>query len=182
MGRVPKTIRGYELIEKIGQGGFGEVYRAHQPAIDREVAIKVIAPEQANKPDFVRNFEMEAKIIARLEHPFITPLFDYWRDPNGAYLVMRYLRGGTLNHLMDKGPIELTRVVDILDNICAALSTAHRNNVAHRDIKPANILLDDEGQAYLSDFGLAVDVNNSQHQGISGTLQYMAPELLLRQP
>ena len=90
-----QIIRGYELRERIGAGGFGAVYRAFRPAVGREVAIKVILPQFANLPEFIRRFETEAQIIARLEHLHIAPLYDYWREPDGAYLVMRWLRGGS---------------------------------------------------------------------------------------
>src|SRR5664279_971007 len=87
----PRFLKGFELRERIGAGGFGIVYRAYQSAVGRDVAIKVILPEHANQPEFVRRFEIEAQLIARLEHPHIVPLYDYWRDPTGAYLVMRWL-------------------------------------------------------------------------------------------
>src|SRR4026207_2138130 len=93
---IAQNLKGYELKERIGNGGFGVVYRAYQSTVGREVAIKIILPGFASHPDFIRRFETEAQIIARLEHPYITPLFDYWRDPDGAYLVMRWLRGGSL--------------------------------------------------------------------------------------
>ena len=89
-----KALRGYRLLEPLGEGAFGVVYRATQPQIGRDVAIKAIHPELANHPDFVRRFEREAQIVARLEHPHIVPLYDYWREPAGAFLVMRYLREG----------------------------------------------------------------------------------------
>ncbi|MEO0561725.1 MAG: protein kinase, partial [Chloroflexota bacterium] len=136
----------------------------------------------ANEPDFIRNFEIEAKTVARLENPFIVPLYDYWRDPNGAYLVMRYLRGGTLKPLLEAGPMDLAQVATILDNICDALWTAHQSRVAHRDIKPANILLDDEGRAYLSDFGLAITINEDHFKEAGGTWLYMSPERLEFKP
>ena len=85
------------------------VYRAIQPQVGREVAIKAIHPELANHPDFVRRFEREAQIVARLEHPHIVPLYDYWREPDAAYLVMRYLRGGSLEELAEAGPLEPSR-------------------------------------------------------------------------
>ena len=91
-----QTVKGYELIEQIGQGGFGAVYRARQTAVGREVAFKFILPRYANNPDFIRRFESEAQLVAHLEHPHITPLYDFWRDPSGAYLVMRHLRGGSI--------------------------------------------------------------------------------------
>ena len=100
-----QTIKGYEFQDRLGGGGFGEVYRANQPLLKREVAIKVILPQHANQPEFIRRFEIEAELVARLEHPFIVPLFDYWRDADGAFLVMRLLRGGSLEDLIDNGPM-----------------------------------------------------------------------------
>src|SRR5262245_7855505 len=94
-----QTIKGYHLRECLGAGGFGEVYKASQPAVGRDVAIKIILPGLANQPEFIRRFETEAQVIARLEHQCIVPLYDYWRDPDGAYLVMRWLRGGSLRDL-----------------------------------------------------------------------------------
>jgi serine/threonine protein kinase len=91
-----KTIRGYELHELIGVGGFGAVYRATQTVVGREVVIKIILPQYASQPEFIRRFEAEAKLVARLEHLHIVSLYDYWREPSGAYLVMRFLRGGSL--------------------------------------------------------------------------------------
>ena len=93
---LPHNLKGYELRERIGAGGFGAVYKAYQSTIGREVAIKIILPGLANQPEFIRRFEGEAQIVARLEHPHIVPLHDYWRDPDGAYLVMRWLKGGSL--------------------------------------------------------------------------------------
>jgi serine/threonine protein kinase len=103
-----QAIKGYELHELIGAGGFGAVYRAYQPLIKRDVAIKVILPEYANQPDFIRSFEYEAQLVARLEHIHIVALYDYWRDPKGAYLVMRWLRGGSLRQRLKRGAIDNT--------------------------------------------------------------------------
>jgi transcriptional regulator with XRE-family HTH domain len=100
-----RAIRGYALGEKLGAGGFGAVYRAVQPLVEREVAIKIILPQYADHPDFIRRFEAEAQLIARLEHPHIVPLYDYWREPGGAYLVMRLLRGGSLHQQLQRGPL-----------------------------------------------------------------------------
>ena len=136
-----RVLRGYELQDCIGTGGFGAVYRASQPVVGREVAIKVIRSDFANQPEFIRRFEVEAQLVARLEHPHIVPLYDYWRDPDGAYLVMRWLPGNLRAALMQGAwPVEATG--RLLDQVCAALSIAHRNNVIHRDIKPDNFLLD----------------------------------------
>src|SRR5580765_17391 len=81
--RVDQVVKGYELREQIGEGGYGVVYRAYQPLIGRDVAVKIILPQYANHPDFIRRFEWEAQLVARLEHPYIVPLYDYWRDPDG---------------------------------------------------------------------------------------------------
>jgi serine/threonine protein kinase len=97
-----RIIKGYELQLRLGAGGFGAVYRAHQAVIEREVAIKVILPQYANQPEFVRRFETEAQLVARLEHLHIVPLHDYWRDPDGAYLVMRLLQGGSLRAMLNQ--------------------------------------------------------------------------------
>ena len=97
------SVRGYELREKIGEGAFGNVYRAFQPAVGREVAIKVIRPELANDPNFIRRFEAEAQVIAQLEHPQIVPVFDYWREPDSAYLVMRRFEHGSLFDAVESG-------------------------------------------------------------------------------
>lgn len=176
-----QTLKGYELQELIGQGGFGAVYRAYQTLVKREVAVKIILPVYANNPDFVRSFEAEAQLIARLENLHIVPLYDYWREPNGAYLVMRWLRGGSLqSNLRQNGPFTVEGAARLLDQMAAALTIAHRNNVIHRDIKPGNILLDQEGNAYLTDFGIAKNLdtsNTGDEEGIMvGSPAYMSPE------
>ena len=136
------------------------VYRATQPQIGREVAIKAVAPELANHPDFVRRFEREAQIVAKLEHPHIVPLYDYWREPDAAYLVMRFLRGGSVEDLLRSGPLDPERASSILDQVAAALSAAHRQGIVHRDVKPGNVLLDEVGNAYLTDFGVALEAGH----------------------
>ena len=154
-------MRGYDLHEQIGKGSYGTVYRASQISVGREVAIKVIQPQYANHPEFIRRFETEAQLVARLEHPHIVPLYDYWREPDGAYLVMRWLRAGNLQTRLAEGLLDLATAVTFVDQIAAALTAAHREGVVHRDIKPANILLDEDDNAYLSDFGIAIDVERN---------------------
>ncbi len=174
-----RAIRGYELGERVGAGGFGVVYRAVQPLIEREVAVKIILPQYANHPDFIRRFEAEAQLVARLEHPHIVPLYDYWREPAVAYLVMRLLRGGSLQEALKEGPLPLESVIHILDQIGAALLTAHRAGVIHRDIKPANILLDQDGNGYLADFGIAKNLNLEDQTlagEVLGSPAYLSPE------
>lgn len=179
-------IKGYSLQERIGAGGFGAVYKAHQSTVGREVAMKIILPHYANHPEFIRRFETEAQLVARLEHLHIVPLYDYWRDPDGAYLVMRYMRGGTLYAALQNGPFEPQAAALLLDQIAAALATAHRTKVIHRDIKPANILLDDDGNAFLADFGIAKDItaggNITEVDAIVGSPDYLAPEQARAEP
>jgi WD40 repeat protein/serine/threonine protein kinase len=148
--------------------------------------MKVIAPQHANKPDFVRRFEREAQIVARLEHPHIVPLYDYWRTPDGAFMVMRYLYGGSAKDMLKESPVEIEAAGLLLQQICTALNFAHRQGVIHRDIKPNNILLDEDGNAYLTDFGIAKDFANmdfdTMDDSFKGTPGYMATEQLKGDP
>lgn len=175
-----KVLKSYEVKERIGAGGFGAVFRAEQAAIGREVAVKIILPEHANKSDFIRRFETEAQLVARLEHPHIVPLYDYWREPGGAYLVMRYLRGGSLrDSLEENGAWHPARVSLMLTQIASALGFAHANGVVHRDLKTDNILIDESGNSYLTDFGIAKDLGldmNLTNDAILGTPAYLSPE------
>ncbi|NWF70867.1 MAG: protein kinase [Chloroflexi bacterium] len=172
--------KGYEIKEVIDKGGFGAVYRAVQPVIGREVAIKVILPVYANRPEFIRRFEAEAQLVARLEHPHIVPLYDYWRDPDGAYLVMRWLRGGSLRSRLHQGGLPLERIAVMIEQIAAALTIAHRNGVIHRDLKPENILLDEDDNAYLTDFGIAKDLASTEDDdGVTGSPAYVSPEQIV---
>ncbi len=168
-------LRGYALRGRIGEGAHGIVWRAAQPGVGREVAIKAIHPDIANRPGFVRRFEMEAQLVASLEHPHIVSLFDFWRDPEGAYLVMPYLRGGNLAHLLQQGPLRPDTALALIGDIGDALSYAHRRGVVHRDVTPQNVLLDDEGNPYLSDFGVAALIGETGPP-TSSSPAYLAPE------
>lgn len=173
-----RVIKGYEVQEFVGAGGFGAVYRAYQPSVGREVAIKVILPEYANRPDFVRRFEVEVQLIARLEHPHIVPLYDYWREPEGAFLVMRWLPAN-LRSSLQRGPWSGEAAAQLLEQLAAALTIAHREGVIHRDIKPDNILLDEDENAYLADFGIAKDLTAQSHtedNALVGSPMYISPE------
>jgi WD40 repeat protein/DNA-binding SARP family transcriptional activator/energy-coupling factor transporter ATP-binding protein EcfA2 len=173
-------LRGYRLLEQVGAGSFGVVYRAFQTHIGREVALKAVRPELANDAAFIRRFEAEAQLVARLEHPNLVPLYDYWREPDGAYLAMRYLRGGSLRDRLAAGAAAPEEVVRVVDDVAAALHVAHQAGVVHRDIKPENVLFDEDGTAYLSDFGIARQVGGADGQGDgrspSAFADYLAPE------
>ena len=179
-----RSVRGYELREDLGSGDFGIVYRAYQPSVGREVAIKIIRPELINQPAFVRRFEAEARLVAQLEHPHIVSLYDYWRDPDGAYLVMRWLRGGSLRGVLERGPWNPEPAARLLSQVAGALSHAHRQGVVHGDVKPANVLLDEEGHAYLSDFGIAARLADPSEPSrlVTSSPAYVPPEELEGKP
>jgi WD40 repeat protein/serine/threonine protein kinase len=185
-----QLLQGYELLERIGSGGFGAVYRAYQSTIGREVAVKIILPNIANDPEFIRHFEREAQLISRLEHLHIVPLYDFWRDPEGAYIVMRWMRGGTLAGALQGGAFDLGQASLLIDQVAGGLAAAHNQHIVHRDLKPSNILLDEEGNAYIGDFGIAMDLhegNNlvgktkdhtSSGGNVVGSIGYISPEQL----
>jgi serine/threonine protein kinase/class 3 adenylate cyclase len=175
-GGFARSVRGYELREMIGEGDFGIVYRAYQASVGREVALKAIRPEYANDPAFVRSFEGEAQFVAQLEHPHIVALYDYWREPDNAYLAMRWMRGGSLRAALDRGPWKLDRATRLLDQVGSALAYAHRHGVLHRDLKPTNVLLDEDGNAYLSDFGIAAHLKDPSSGSRAAPPAYRPPE------
>ena len=180
-----QQIREYEVREKFASGTFSTIYRAYQPAVRREVAIKVILPKFANLPEFMRRWEAEAHIVARIEHPHIVPLYDYWRDDGGIYLIMRLLRGGNLRHRLSLGPLSPQEILLIMQQVGGALHAVHQQGIVHRDLKPANILLDEQGNAYLTDFGiakeLAVDTRMTVPGTVLGSPAYISPEQLRNQ-
>ena len=142
--------------------------------------MKVVRPELANDADFIRRFEAEAQLVARLEHPQLVPLYDYWREPDGAYLVMRYMRGGNLRERLASAPLAPDAVLRVVDDIAPALHLAHRAGVVHRDVKPENVLFDEDGAVYLADFGIARDVAPGRRTEPGGApnpvARYLPPE------
>ncbi|MEM8745228.1 MAG: BTAD domain-containing putative transcriptional regulator [Actinomycetota bacterium] len=172
-------LRGYRLLEEAGAGAFSVVWRAVQPSVGRDVAIKQIRAELASRPEFVRRFEAEAQLVARVEHPHIVPLIDFWRDPDSAYLVMRWLPGGTLEDRLRERPPTIGETLAIARQVGAALSAAHGHGIVHRDVKPANILFDDAGHAFLTDFGIAWEPFDTTGADVAlspGSPAYAAPE------
>ncbi|HUG32365.1 MAG TPA: BTAD domain-containing putative transcriptional regulator [Acidimicrobiia bacterium] len=172
-----ESMPGYEVRDRIGEGAFGVVWRAYQPSVGREVAIKVIRPELASQPSFVRRFEAEARTIARLAHPHIVPLIDFWRDADTAYLVLALLPGGSLAHALAEDEIDRAAARRIIEQIGAALDHAHSQQMVHGDVNPGNVLLDGAGNAYLSDFGLTSRLLYPElTQSVSSSPAYRAPE------
>ncbi len=148
-----EPLRGYRLLEKIDDGPTGVVFRAIQPHVERDVAVKIFHEAIASDPAFVRRFEPGAQAVAALEHPHIAPIYDYWREPGRAYIVSRYLRGGSLRALEDRGePLERDRALRVVEQISLALAFAHRQGIAHGNVGTSNVLFDPEGNAYLGDF------------------------------
>ena len=152
-----EPLRGYRLMEKIGEGPAGVVFRGLQPRVERDVAVKVLHHRLVSDGAFVRRFEPEAQAVAALEHPHIVPLFDYWREPDGAYLVTRYMRGGSLRALEERGEaLPADRRATIVRQVASALAFAHRQGIAHGNVRTSNVLFDAEANAYLGDFRIGV--------------------------
>lgn len=180
-GLIGKTLNNgnYEVQKLIGKGGMATVYLGYQKNVDRQVAIKVLSAQASMDAGFKERFELEAKTIARLQHPHILPLYDYGSEEDILYLVMAYLSGGTLEKRIANGEMTLAEIERILREIGGAIDYAHRHGIIHRDIKPANILFDGEGHAVLTDFGIAK--LTEQNVGLTGTNvvgtpAYMSPE------
>ncbi|MBI5668776.1 MAG: serine/threonine protein kinase [Chloroflexi bacterium] len=177
---IGRKLGKYDIVELVGQGGMATVYKGYQSDIDRYVAVKVLPPHPGMDRQFAERFRLEARTIARLQHPHILPLYDYGVQDDILYLVMAYVQGGTLSDRIDRGKLPLSEIVRLLKPVAAALDYAHRQGVIHRDIKPDNILLDREGNALLADFGIVKlaegEARLTVTGGLVGTPAYMAPE------
>src|SRR5688572_14712109 len=171
---------GYELLDLLGRGGMGIVFRAREIALDREVALKVLALDPVLAPDAYARFEREAKLAARLDHPNIVPIFSVGSGAGIAYYTMRLVRGGSVEELLTQSRVlDLHRATGILREVAAALDYAHARNIVHRDIKPANILMGDTGHASVADFGIARALGQpgeATGTAIIGSPAYMSPE------
>jgi serine/threonine protein kinase len=173
-------IAGCRIETPIGRGGMGIVFRARQLALDRPVAVKVIATEFAREPAFRARFAREARSAASVDHPNAVPIYDAGEDEGHLYLVMRLVEGEDAAALVrNRGPFDAGHAVRLLTQVAGALDAAHAAGLVHRDVKPANVLVDAEGRAFLTDFGLAKIAGAS---GLTrtgewlGTLAYVAPE------
>ena len=174
---IGKSLGQFEIIEEVGRGGMASVYRARQTSINRIVAIKVLPKSLLHDPSFYERFTREVALVAHLEHPHILPIHDYGEVDGTPYIAMRYLAGGSMAEWIRRGLPPLDKLAKPISQVAAALDYAHQEGVIHRDVKPGNILLDENGNAYLSDFGIArVLDSNLTGSAIIGTPAYMSPE------
>jgi len=180
---IGKTIAHYRVLEPLGSGGMGEVFRAHDLHLDRDVAVKVLLRGSLTDPTARERFRREAHVLSRLSHPGVATIFDFDTQDGVDFLVMEYVPGGTLHSRLQKGPLTLEEVTRIGAEIGDALEAAHRLGFLHRDLKPGNVVLTSEGTPKILDFGLAGLLHASQTMtdltragAVFGSLPYMAPE------
>ncbi len=185
-----KTVGKYRLVEKLGQGGMAQVYKAYQPDLDRYIAVKILHPHLTGDPEFEARFRREARAVAALEHPNIVRIYDFDTAEGLAFLVMECVEGTNLRtrlrEMTGRGELmELAEVGRITGALADALDYAHRQGVVHRDLKPSNVLIDAEGRPVLNDFGVArmLDATAITDSGSTpGTPAYMSPEQGQGQP
>lgn len=179
-GALPRRFGQYMLLNEIGRGGMGVVYRARQDSLDRTVAVKMILAAHLASSEHVRRFQTEARAAARLRHPHIVPIHEVGRIDGQDYFAMEYVEGESLAERLAQGPIDVKTALRIVAAIAHATDHLHHEGIVHRDLKPSNILLDVNGQPYLTDFGLAkvfsLDSEATATGVITGTPSYMAPE------
>jgi predicted Ser/Thr protein kinase len=169
----------YQLIELLGRGGMGEVWRAHDTEIDRVVALKMLLPHFAQDPEFVTRFRREARAAARLDDPHVVPIHEVGEIDGRLYVTMRLINGVDLHTVLNDGPLDARRAVYVVEQIASALHSAHQAGLVHRDVKPSNILLAQNDFAYLIDFGIARATGETGLTSVGSTLgtwSYMAPE------
>ena len=170
----------YRLISRIAIGGMGEVWKAHDPIILRDVAIKILKPEYMGDPGFLERFRTEAKHAARVNHEGIANVYDYGEDSGSAFLVMELVPGDSLAKILeDRKVLPATEVLDIVAQTARALYSAHQDGLVHRDVKPGNLLITPDGHVKITDFGIARvadQVSLTATGQVMGTVQYLAPE------
>ena len=172
----------YKILKRLGAGGMGEVYLAHDAEGDRDVAVKILQPQYSASSESRERFLREMKINAELDHPHIIRVFDYGESEGTLFFVMQYVQGQTLKEVVDQGPMDVHDAVDRVEEIAGALAYIHPRELIHRDLKPANIMLDTRGKAILLDFGLVkalAEVSLTTTGKVIGTPRYMAPEMML---
>jgi predicted Ser/Thr protein kinase len=175
-----ENVGPYRIIEQLGQGGMATVHKAYHPALDRYVAIKALHPAFMEDPGFLERFKREARVVAKLDHPNIVPIFDFAEHSGQPYLVMKFVEGKTLKLQLSESWPNREEMISIVESVGSALGYAHQRGILHRDIKPSNILLTPDGQVYLADFGLAriAEAGQSTLSGdmMLGTPHYISPE------
>ena len=177
---IGENIGPYRIIEQLGQGGMATVFKAYHAALDRYVALKVLHPAFNQDQTFTARFQREARVVAKLEHSNIVPIYDYSEHEARPYLVMKYIEGDTLKARLNQGPLKSNEIEDVINSIGSALAYAHRQGILHRDIKPSNVMIATDGSMYLADFGLAriaqAGESTMSSDSIMGTPQYISPE------
>jgi serine/threonine protein kinase len=177
---IGENVGSYRIIEQLGQGGMATVYKAYHASLDRYVALKVLHPAFNEDQTFTTRFQREARVVARLEHPNIVPIYDYSEHEKRPYLVMKYIEGDTLKARLTQGPLTSEEIEQVVNSVGAALEYAHSQGILHRDIKPSNVMIAKDGTMYLADFGLAriaeAGESTMSSDSIMGTPQYISPE------
>jgi serine/threonine protein kinase len=177
---IGENVGPYRILEQLGQGGMATVFKAYHASLDRYVALKVLHPAFNQDQSFISRFQREARVVAKLEHPNIVPIYDYSEHEARPYLVMKYIEGDTLKARLNKGPLTSTEIESVVNSIGYALAYAHRQGILHRDVKPSNVMIATDGMIYLADFGLAriaqAGESTMSSDSIMGTPQYISPE------
>jgi serine/threonine protein kinase len=176
-----KQLGSYRIVAQIGEGGMASVFKSYQPKMDRYIALKILPRHLSKNSEFVERFSQEARVIARLEHPHILPVFDFGEEDGYTYLAMRLVEGGSLGNLLKKNrQLKLPQIARFIAQVGGALDYAHKQGVIHRDFKPGNVLLDNFENCLLTDFGIAklmaATTNLTATGGILGTPAYISPE------
>src|SRR4051794_35092087 len=192
---IGQRVGHYRVVEKIGAGGMGEVYRARDERLGRDVALKLIRPASSENPDHLRRFEQEARAAAALNHPNIVAIFDVGLEGATPYIVSELLEGKTLRDRLNEGAIPLRQASAYALQIAQALVAAHERHIVHRDLKPENLFLTNDDRVKILDFGVAklqagVDEDRAieslttvtKHGAVIGTVAYMSPEQLRAKP
>ncbi len=184
---IGRNLGRYHLEALLGAGGMGQVYRARDPGLDRQVAVKVLAATLAQESGYLERFQREARAAGKLSHPNIVPVYDVGEQDGLMYLVMQLVPGGTLReYLARRGALPLGEAISILEQVASALQHAHERGLIHRDVKPANILMSSDGRALLADFGIVRVTQNNETAltrmgAFVGSPEYAAPEMVLGQ-
>ncbi|MHC4743304.1 MAG: serine/threonine protein kinase, partial [Planctomycetota bacterium] len=176
---IGETISHYKIVEKLGEGGMGVVYKAEDTRLKRAVALKFLSPELMRSEEWKHRFIREAQAASALDHPSICTTYEIDEIDDQTFIAMSYIEGHSLAERIESGPLEPHEAVRIAIQVAEGLQKAHRKGIVHRDIKPANIMLTDDGQAKILDFGLAKLADRTRltkTAAVMGTVNYMSPE------